>query len=222
MSRRCLVHLLSVLCPLLPVAAGCTTSFRTYADDAPLETNDARVGVALDVADAAGLWRADPSRPIAVVSAGPAQIERTARGDAFLVLGRVGRATTRLPMDGMVGSPYRYVFRRRPRNAPDELARVMPAVRGFVAEPAVALPETVAGLLRRAEHPARADVIDLAYYLVRIDPTRLDGSIGPVGRVTGWLRLTPAGRKKLLDALRAAGEKERAPATEPTTRESVK
>ena len=194
---------------LLSVAAGCTTTFHTNADNNVAERPDARVGVGLHVPDAASLWRADASRPLLAVSAGPGRVERMRNGDAFFLLGRAGRAGTRVPIDGVKGSPAANVFATPPRDASDELARLLVGVEAFVVEPAAALPETVAGLLRGTDDTARADMIDLARYLVRVDPTLLEGRLGPQGRVTGWLRLTPEGRQKLLDGLRAAGEKER-------------
>jgi hypothetical protein len=208
---------------LLSVAAGCTTTYHTNADNNVAEGPNTRVGVGLHVRDAASLWRGDASRPLLAVSAGPARVERMRNGDAFLLLGRAGRAGTRVPIDAVKGSPAANVFVTRPRDASDELTRLLIGVQGFVAEPAAALPETVAGLLRRADDmAARADMIDLARYLVRVDPTRLEGTFGPRGRVTGWVRLKSAGRQKLLDALRAAGETEREGMTQPTSNEGAK
>ena len=218
--RECPTFLRSTLSALLVgLIPGCTTTVNSDADHNVTEGRDARVGVGLQVADAASLWRADASGPVLSVSAGPARVERMRRGDAFLVLGRAGTVAERVPMDALRDSPFNAVFATRPKNASDELGRAVVGVRMFVAEAACAVPETLVGVLGRADGKARADAIDLAQYLVRVDPTRLEGSVGAAGRVNGWLRLTHIGRRKLVDALRAAGEPERsvAPATTQTS-----
>jgi hypothetical protein len=177
--RNCPPNLLGFLSLLACLACGCTTEMATRADDCRLDFPDATVGVGLDRLEADAARHANPSRPLLSINIAGGRIERARSGEAYVVL----------------------PGQRRMRLEPLEDARGLKlplglGVIGLVAEPLAMLPEALERSLRDEEGPAPEDAIAMAKQLLRVDPVRYSGTFGRRGRVNGWLRLTPAGRRE--------------------------
>jgi hypothetical protein len=183
---------------LLTVPAGCSTAEKLPPGQVVFECPDALVSVGVDVSDVTTLWRED-TRPLVSLRVGPAGIERTRDGAMTLVFG----ADDRVPLverdDSMFYSPPDQLDGRTETGVTTALHMSF-----FAAEPLALLLETLAATLRTSHGSARDGARALSRHLLSAERVEVHGSAGPNGTLAGWISLTPAGRRKLIDAWDAA------------------
>jgi hypothetical protein len=199
-NRRKLILLVLVLLPL--GACGCTYGVRTEPQSFRTEWEDATVALGVDAQDTSALWRVEGDRPVLLVDVGPARVIRRRCGDPFFALG----PSNRFPMPGVSQRPEAAMFVPGRAADDDDLLAALFGVPSFIAPPLGLLPDFVATALRESDGGRRDAVEDFALYLLRTDRIPFRGIAGPRGRVWGWIRLTDAGRGKLVEALKGRRE----------------